>query len=91
MKIIIENVSKNYGDKSNLTYNKSLNRFVVEDVVEIIRPVAELVDPPLDSDVVHLDGQVDEQVLGNDLSDQETRDYVSLPVRAIRPVVLVLK
>jgi hypothetical protein len=42
------------------TYSKSLNGFVAEDVIEIFRSVTELVDPPLDPDVVHLDCEIDE-------------------------------
>jgi hypothetical protein len=42
------------------TYSKSLNGFVAEDVIEIFRSVAELVDPPLDPDVVHLDCEINE-------------------------------
>ena len=64
------------GHKPNLdgkkTNRKFLKCFRAENVVQIIGSVAKLVNLPLESQVMHLDGQINEYILGNDLHDQKS-------------------
>jgi hypothetical protein len=82
-----ERVKRN---KDLRTYRKFLKCFSAEDVVQIIRSVAKLVNLPLETQIMHLDGQINEQVFGNDLCNQKSGDVMRFAVCTVRPIVLIL-